>query len=194
MRVLILMGSMRKKGNTAELAKPFTATLTEHGVQVKTIWLRDLSITPCDACWACQYVPDRYGCAKDDDMQSIATDILSSDCIILATPIYSFFCTAPMKAMLDRHYGMNKYYGDTPGPSLWEGKKTGIIATCGYEPTYAASPFEDAVKKLCEHSRLAYIGMLAVRDEDDRVSFQTEEAVGASIAFAQKVIHSCSPS
>lgn len=44
--------------------------------------------------------------------------ILASDKIILAAPIYSWSCPAPMKALLDRLvYGMNKYYGDEKGPT-----------------------------------------------------------------------------
>lgn len=48
-------------------------------------------------------------------MEEIFNCILSSDLIILASPIYSWYCTPPMKAALDRLvYGMNKFYG-SPG-------------------------------------------------------------------------------
>ena len=44
-------------------------------------------------------------------------------CVLLASPIYLWSCTAPMKAALDRCiYALCKYYGDEKGPSLWEGK------------------------------------------------------------------------
>jgi len=34
------------------------------------------------------------------------------DLLVLASPIYSWYCSPPMKAVLDRLvYGMNKYYG-----------------------------------------------------------------------------------
>lgn len=43
--------------------------------------------------------------------------VLESDMLILAIPIYSWYCTPPMKAFIDRLvYGMNKYYGDEKGP------------------------------------------------------------------------------
>lgn len=57
-------------------------------------------------------------------------------------------CTSPMKAFLDRHYGLNKYYGSAKG-SLWEGKKVAIIATHGYDIEYGTGPFETGVKRLC---------------------------------------------
>lgn len=52
--------------------------------------------------------------------QEIFDKLCDCDVIVLATPIYSWFCTPPMKSLLDRLvYGMNKYYGDEKGPSLW---------------------------------------------------------------------------
>ena len=48
-------------------------------------------------------------------------DIVWAELIVLATPIYSWYCAAPMKNLLDNHYGLNKYYGSATG-SLWAGK------------------------------------------------------------------------
>ena len=46
-------------------------------------------------------------------MGEIFDAILESDMIILATPIYSWFCTPPMKALMDRLiYAGCKYYGE----------------------------------------------------------------------------------
>lgn len=120
-------------------------------------------------------------------MQEIVQDIVNADCIVLATPIYSWYCTAKMKAMLDRHYGLNKYYGSAEG-SLWAGKKVGIITTHGYEGNYATEPFETGIKRLCKHSGLEYAGMYSVQDEDDQASFQTESAVAGARDFADKLL------
>lgn len=120
-------------------------------------------------------------------MQYIVSQIVQSDCFILATPIYTWYCPAEMKAMLDRFYGMNKYYGSGKG-SLWKGKKCGIIATHGYDSQYGAGPFETGIKHLCEHSNLEFIGMYSVRDVDNKASFQTPEAVSGAREFAQMLI------
>ena len=128
-----------------------------------------------------------YGCVQKDDMTEIAEKILWADTVILATPIFSWYCTAKMKAVLDRHYGFNKYYGSAEG-CLWEGKKVGIIATHGYEGEYATEPFEVGVKRLCIHSNLKYVGMYSVQDNDNLASFQTSEAIEGAKSFARKVI------
>lgn len=84
---------------------------------------------------------------------------------MLAIPIYSWYCTPPMKVVLDRLvYGMNKYYGEEKGPSLWEGKQVALITTCGYRPENGADLWESGVRRYCKHSRLNYLGMLTERD------------------------------
>ena len=187
MKVLILMGSPRLQGNTAELCKPFIEELKKQSADVKYIELSTLDIAPCKGCYACQNVAGEYGCTQLDDMSYVVEQIVWADAIILATPIYAWYCTTSMKAVLDRHYGLNKYYGSVEG-SLWAGKKVGIIATHGYEGDYATGPFETGVKRLCTHSNLKYMGMYSVQDEDDLASFQTEEAKNGARMFARKII------
>ena len=187
MNVLILMGSPRIHGNTAELCKPVISELEALGAGVRYVTLEDKNIAPCKACYACQDVAGEYGCVQKDDMYPIVEDILWADCVVLATPIYSWYCPAKMKALLDRHYGLNKYYGSAEG-SLWAGKKVAIMATHGYDRDYAVSPFETGIRRLCAHSNLIYLGLYSVRDEDNLASFQTEEAVAGARAFARSLV------
>ena len=158
-------------------------------VQVKAILnaAGDQIKTNLKECYACQDTAGVYGCEQKDDMLEIAEKILWADTIILATPIFAWYCTTKMKAVLDRHYGFNKYYGSAEG-CLWEGKKVGIIATHGYEDDYATEPFEVGIKRLCIHSNMKYIGMYSVQDNDNLASFQTSAAVEGAKAFARKVI------
>lgn len=187
MKFCILMASPRLKGNTAELLKPFLSELEDNKSEVTYITLSEKNILPCKGCYACQDVSDKYGCTQKDDVLEIMDKIIESDCIVLATPIYSWYCTAPMKALLDRHYGLNKFYGNAKG-SLWEGKNVAIIATHGYDVEYGAGPFETGIKRLCEHSNLKYMGMYSVRHEEDISSFQTEKAMNGAKLFARKLL------
>jgi len=187
MKFLVIMGSPRLNRNTAELCRPFMEELTACGAEVRYVTLEDKNINPCKGCYACQNVPEVYGCVQKDDMAAIAEEILWSDCIVLATPIYAWYCTAKMKALLDRHYGFNKYYGSAGG-CLWEGRRVALIATHGYQGAYATDPFETGIKRLCEHSNLIYSGMYSVQDEDDLASFQNEQAVAGARAFARSLL------
>lgn len=181
------MGSPRLQGNTAELLKPFMEEVEWLGGSLEYITLTDKRILPCTECYSCQNVEGEYGCVLDDDMQEIADSIVAADCIVLATPIFTWYCTAEMKAMLDRHYGLNKFYGSAKG-SLWKGKQVAIIATHGYDRAYGAEPFETGIKRLCEHSDLSYRGMYSARDLDNLASFQTQEAMQGARAFARQLM------
>ena len=117
-KACILLASPRKQGNTAALTAPFAAELEQLGWSCRTVWLHDLEVRPCRACRVCQQDWTVFGCPQEDDMQEIFDSVLACDLLVLATPIYSWYCTPPMKAVLDRLvYGMNKYYGWEKGVS-----------------------------------------------------------------------------
>jgi putative NADPH-quinone reductase len=166
MNICILMGSMKKNGNTATLVQPFIEQLRGKEVHVEYIWLYDKNIAPCKSCFVCQNTEGEPGCSIKDDMEQIYKSILDADCIVFATPIYSWFCTAPMKTVMDRLFTMNKFYGNT---------KTRYDL------------FEEAIKRLAKHSHLNYIGMLAVRDIDGISNFQTEKVIDQAKEFAENI-------
>ena len=143
-KVCILMGSPRLNGNTAELLKPFVTRLKGSECYVEYITLHDKDIKSCKGCYVCQHVPGKFGCVLEDDVHAIMDAIISADCVVFATPIYSWYCTTPMKALLDRHFGLNKFYGKAPRESLWQGKKVAIVATHGYDGNTLANLLKQA--------------------------------------------------
>lgn len=191
MKVCILMGSPRKNGNTAAVVNSFCNELTASGHQHETIWLYDKKIEGCTACRCCQKDWSMVNCRIQDDFQEIADKILACDLIIVATPIYSWYCTAPAKALLDRLvYGMNKIYGDKKGPALWEGKHLALISTCGYPTEKGTELWEQGMRRYCKHSRLIYDGLLAERHLNYHTEFMDEDKDQRAKEFAQKL---CTP-
>ena len=190
MKFCVLMGSPRKNGNTAEICKYFINELKVNGAEVSYITLADKNILPCKGCYTCQDIQDEYGCVQQDDAAGLIREMIAADVVVFATPIYTWYGTPPMKALLDRHYGLNKFYGKAEG-SLWTGKNIALITTNGYETEYGAGPFRDGIMRLCEHSHLNYRGMYSVRDLDGMVSFQTPEAIDGGKAFARELIAAC---
>ncbi len=190
MKYLILMGSPRKNGNTIGLVDAFMEELEENNIETELIWLYDKEIRPCIACRNCQKDHDVFGCIYQDDMYEIFNKILGADTIVLATPIYSWFATPPMKAMLDRLvYGMNKYYGEEMGPSLWQGKNLAIISSCGYRPEKGADLFIEAMKRYSKHSRLNYRGSLVERHLGYNSVFLDHDKVFRAREFGRSLIN-----
>lgn len=189
MKTYILMASPRREGNTAALVAPFMDELKSAGHEAEMVWLYDKDIQPCLACRVCQKDWTKFGCARQDDVQEIFDKILDVDLIVFATPIYCWYCTAPMKALMDRLvYGMNKYYGDEKGPALWAGKAVASITTCGYRPERGADLWEEGLKRYCKHSGLQYIGQIAERHLGYDTEFMDAEKEARARKFAQMVL------
>ena len=186
MQVCILMASPRREGNTNALRIPFQEELERLGHRVSCRWLYDLDIRPCTACRTCQRDWTGMGCAIRDDVPQLAEEILRSELLVLATPIYAWYCTPPMKALLDRLvYGLCKYYGEKKGPSLWKGKRVAILTTCGYPPEKGADLFQEGVRRYCRHAQLQYCGMLAERHLGYDIPFMDPEKEQRARVFAR---------
>ena len=152
-------GKARKNGNTSQLLTAFLEEWEKAGEHCEPIWLYDKTIQPCRACRSCQKNWSVFGCAIRDDLQTIFEKILACDLLLLATPIYSWYCTPPMKAVLDRLvYGMNKFYGEEKGPALWAGKESGSAdPLADIHREKGADLWEEGIRRYCKHSHLQYL-------------------------------------
>ena len=188
MKCCILFASPRKQGNTASLLLPFCDEMKKLGWETETLDLFSMKLEPCLACRSCQVDHSIFGCVQQDDMQQIFDAVLKCDLIVFATPIYSWYCTPPMKAVLDRLvYGMNKYYGEIKGPALWAGKTAALITTCGYRPEKGADLFVEGLRRYCKHSQLKYFGMLAERHLGYDIPFMDENKEKNARRFARNL-------
>ena len=191
MKVCVLMGSPRKAGNTAAILNPFCEELRINGADVEIIWLHDKNIQPCVACRSCQKDWTAVSCAQKDDGQELFEKVFACDLLVLATPIYVWYCTPPMKALLDRMvYAMNKYYGEERGPSLWKGKAVALLETCGYPPEKGSDLFEAGMRRYCKHSGLRYLGSHVEHHLGYHTVFMDEEKEMRARAFARTLMES----
>ena len=99
-KVLVLSGSPRKGGNSDTLCDVFIKGAKESEHSVEKINIAEKKIEYCNACNYCQ----RSGgfCPKKDDMVIILDKIISSDVIVMASPVYFCSINAQMKALIDR--------------------------------------------------------------------------------------------
>lgn len=188
MKTCILMASPRKEGNTAVLTKVFCSELDRLNEEFTYYHLYDMNIDGCIACRSCQQDWSGFNCFKNDDMQQIAEDILDSAIILFATPIYSWYCTPPLKAVMDRLvYGMNKYYGETKGPAIWAGKMLAAVTTCGYPPEKGSDIFEEGLERYCRHSGLEFAGMITEHHKGYNTVFMDSQKAEHIKEFVQKL-------
>ena len=111
-KVLILLGSPRKKGNSAILAQEIAKGAEAAGAEVESLYIHGMDIKPCQACWVCQN-PDSEGCAIKDDMQTVFPKLIEADSWVIATPVHWFNMSTQTKLWMDRCFALAKY-GENP--------------------------------------------------------------------------------
>ncbi len=109
MRVLGLVGSARRNGNTETLVDEILRGAEEAGAVVEKVLLSKQKITPCTGCEACQETGE---CVFKDDMPVLWTKMKESNVWVLGTPVYWWGPTAQMKAFVDRWYSKIFLPGD----------------------------------------------------------------------------------
>ncbi len=107
-KVLVLLGSPRKKGNSAILAERIARGAKSAGAKVETLYMHGMKIAPCKACFACQK-PKSKGCSIDDDMQAVFKKLIAADAWVIASPVYWFNVSAQTKLWMDRCFALPSY-------------------------------------------------------------------------------------
>ncbi|UCF78443.1 MAG: flavodoxin family protein [Candidatus Eiseniibacteriota bacterium] len=129
MRIATLLGSPRKKGNTATVLGLFEQLVAQdHEVDRMDIAFQN--VKGCLGCYECQAVTDEPGCVQDDDAVSLFGRLIRSDAVVYATPLYCWCFPAQMKALIDRSLCLATGYGSKKHKSLMEGKKLALLVTC----------------------------------------------------------------
>lgn len=102
MKVLAIMGSPRKKGNTYQVTRKVEKEMKRLGnVEFEYVFLKDASLEPCKGCFACIKKGDQF-CPLKDDRPKIEEKITNADGVILASPVYVIQVSGIMKLLIDR--------------------------------------------------------------------------------------------
>lgn len=171
MKVLGILGSPRRGGNSETLLKAFLQGAAAGGAEVEEVLLRDLKISPC---------LEIYHCFKDgecpikDDMRELYGKLLAADVVVLATPVFFYGVSAQAKTMIDRtqalwarRYVMKQDFpgGHRQGVLLAVGATRGRLLFVGVRLT--AKYFFDAIN-------VRYAAELLVRGADEKGAIQEQ--------------------
>ncbi len=103
MRLLGIVGSPRKNGNTEILVNEAFKPAFEAGWQTDLFLMSEKEVAPCHHCGGCY----KTGvCVNKDDMQELYKLMEQADAIIWASPVYFGSVTAQMKAVMDRTFSL----------------------------------------------------------------------------------------
>lgn len=120
MKVLGILCSPRKSGNSAIMLAEAMAAASEREAEVKTVWLMNKDIRSCDGCLSCL---ETEKCHINDDMTELYELVMGAEAIVFATPVYNLGPPGQAKTFLDRLFALgvhNKLAG-----------KVGATLICG---------------------------------------------------------------
>ncbi len=99
MKILGVVCSPRKMGNTEILTHEALAGARERGSQTELITVHGKNLQPCDGCLSCRKTEK---CHIQDDMHLFHEKMFEADGIILGSPVYFWTVTAQAKMIMDR--------------------------------------------------------------------------------------------
>ncbi|KAL7714720.1 NADPH-dependent FMN reductase-like domain-containing protein [Entamoeba marina] len=147
MKVLALNGSYNDNGSSALLLKEFLKGYKQQcpDAKINEINLAKAKVADCKACYACEKQPG-YFCSIQDKGSDIIEEIIASDVVVFAFPVYYFGMPGQVKNLVDRFYSIydtNTYSLKSSLHNQFVNKKFVAIVQCAAD-----------VKNYCEMSEV----------------------------------------
>ena len=128
------------------------------------MYVADLEVKACLGCFTCWLkTPGR--CVQEDDMAGVLEKVVSSDVLVLGTPLYVDGMAGTMKMVLDRFLPMVEPFIETvDGRSRHPrraGTKTGkvvLVSVSGFPEIENFDPLVAHVKAICANMRGRFAG------------------------------------
>lgn len=99
MKVLLINGSPKAKGNTAYVLSQMAEVFTNQGIEAQILHVGNQDIRGCVACGGCSKTGK---CVFDDAVNEAAEAFREADGLVLASPVYYASANATLVAFADR--------------------------------------------------------------------------------------------
>lgn len=122
MKITVITGSPRKKGNSLAMTNAFIQEAEKCGHTIRFFDAVSMNIDGCHACMTCYRTG--HACSYNKEFDAIASSILESDAILFAAPVYWYSIPAQIKGVIDCLFSL------VNGGKNVSGKKWGLICCC----------------------------------------------------------------
>ncbi len=123
MKVIAILGSPRKNGNTAAALQIIGNELNKEGIEFEMLHIGHLAIRGCVGCKGCYRNLNEKCVFGDDIINQAIAKMKSADGIILGSPVYFAGIAGTMKSFLDR-----VFYVSGANGMLLRGKVAAAVA------------------------------------------------------------------
>lgn len=140
MKVLGLVGSPRKEGNTQILVEEALAGARDSGAETEIIQVSDLNFQFCQGCMKCR---SRGECVNEDDLGDVLEKLDQADGIVIGSPVYGHYLPGQLKAVFDRLGSMSMLVKPNPnGIIIVESRLTKKVRN-GLAITVCSAPYPE---------------------------------------------------
>jgi multimeric flavodoxin WrbA len=187
-RVLGIAGSPRRDGNTDLLLREVMRGVASRGGEIKTLFLRDLNIAPCEHCDVCL---ETGRCKIMDDMQMVYEEVSRADRLVLASPLHFLGLSAQTKTMVDRFQALwaQKYRICKPALAKKRTRKGLFVSVGARKTSNLFAPALATVKALFAVLDIKYAGDLLFEGVDEKGAILNNlVAMGQAFIAGQQII------
>ena len=127
MKVLMLNGSPKAKGNTAIALNEMRAVFEAEGIEVECVQVGNQAVRGCISCGTCA---KKGACVFDDVVNELAPKFEAADGLVVGSPVYYGSANATLVAVLDRLF-YSKQFDTTMkvGAAVAVARRGGLTAT-----------------------------------------------------------------
>ena len=128
MRIMTILGSPRRHGNTAQVLGWIEERFRTDGHDVDRAVVVDYSVRGCGECFACKRGGKEL-CSIDDEANGLYRRMVAADLVLVAAPVFCWGFPAQLKGLLDRMYCLMDNEGEHPSPPWVPGKPMALLLT-----------------------------------------------------------------
>lgn len=128
MGVLIINGSPNEKRCTFTALSKVEEGLVHFDIESELIWLGKDPVKPCIGCGACNKT-QRCAFGKDDGINALIEKLITSDALVVGSPVHYAGITGSLKSTLDRvFFAAGSLYAFKPGAAIVSARRAGTTA------------------------------------------------------------------
>ena len=166
-KIVVLVGSMRKGGNTDLLAQAFTEGASKNN-DVEIVSVADYTVNPCIGCNSC-FTRKENSCFQNDDMSVIYEKLSTADIVVIASPVYFYGISAQLKAIIDRLH--------TPMRNKFKIKKLALLLVGAASLPNLFDSIKLQYQLVLDYFHLEDVGMVLVRGVKEKGDIEGNDAL-----------------
>ena len=109
LKVVLISGSPKAEGNTAQLIEECARVIQEQGVETEVVSFADMKIESCTACGKCS---ELGRCSQEDGLNEIIDKLRKAQGLIVGSPVYFGTARGDVMAALQRIGYVSRKVGD----------------------------------------------------------------------------------